>query len=326
MCCQAQPLVSILIPAYNAERWIAATIESVLAQTWPHKEIIIVDDGSTDNTLAVVKRFDSEITKVINQSKTGAAAARNAALAKAQGELIQYLDSDDILAPDKIVLQVQRLVAEPHGAVATGSWARFYNGNISGARFPDHADFRDYSSPVDWLILSWNGRGTMPPVSWLLPRTVVEKAGPWNEKLSLNDDTEYFTRAALASSKICFCPEARGYYRSGNASLSARRDRKAIESYFLVCQLCTEELLAFEDSARTRGASAGLWQFFAYQTYPDAPDLVRLAEAKVTSLGGASLELKGSLMFRFVQQIAGWKTAKRMQRAYYSLRYASNDS
>src|SRR4030095_12870721 len=209
---------------------------------------------------------------------------------------------------------------------AIAKWARFYNDDLSTTEFREHADFRDYPAPVDWLIQAWNGRGTMPPVAWLFSRTVVEKAGPWNEKLSLSNDTEYFTRAALASSKICFCPEARGYSRSGNPSLSAKRDRKAIESYFLVCQLCTEELLAFEDSARTRGASASLWQFFAYPTYTDAPDLVRLAEEKVASLGGASLTPKGSSKFRFVQHLAGWKAAKRMQRAYYSLRYASTDS
>jgi len=319
------PLVSILIPAYNAERWIAEAIESALAQTWQNKEIIIVDDGSTDNTLTVARSFESRSAKVIAEEHRGQTPTLNRALKEAQGHFIQYLDADDLLASDKIEIQVKRLMSEASDGSATAKWARFYNDDLSTARFREHPDFRDYPAPVDWLIQAWNGRGTMPPVAWFFSRTVVEKAGPWNEKLNLSNDTEYFTRAVLASSKICFCPDARGYYRSGNPSLSARRDRRAIESHFLVCQLCTEELLAFEDSPRTRHASASLWQFFAYQTYPDAPDLVRLAEEKVTSFGGARLKLKGSPKFRFVEQLAGWKTAKRMQRAYYSLRYASRD-
>src|SRR5688500_18155135 len=95
-------LVSILIPAYNAERWIAATLQSALEQTWPAVEIIVVDDGSRDQTLAVARRFEGQSLKVVTQTNMGAAAARNTALGLAQGSYIQWLDADDLLAPDKI--------------------------------------------------------------------------------------------------------------------------------------------------------------------------------------------------------------------------------
>ena len=100
------PLVSILIPAYNAERWISDTIESALKQTWPNKEIIIVDDGSRDKTLAVARRFESDTVRVATQANQGAAAARNRAFSMCKGEYIQWLDADDLLAPDKIALQM----------------------------------------------------------------------------------------------------------------------------------------------------------------------------------------------------------------------------
>ena len=121
-----KPLVSILIPAYNVEQWIAETLESALAQTWQNKEIIVVNDGSKDNTLAVVKRFESAIVKVINQENQGQSAAENRALKEAQGNFIAYLDADDLLAPDKIERQVHFLGSENSEFVAAGEWARFY--------------------------------------------------------------------------------------------------------------------------------------------------------------------------------------------------------
>ena len=100
-----KPLVSILIPAYNAERWIGQTILSALAQTWPRKEIIVIDDGSRDQTLQVARQFASEDVFIVAQENQGAAAARNKALQLCQGEYIQWLDADDLLSPDKIAKQ-----------------------------------------------------------------------------------------------------------------------------------------------------------------------------------------------------------------------------
>lgn len=102
-----EPLVSILIPCYNAEKWLAETLESALAQTWDNIEIIVVDDGSTDKSLAVAKQFEPDGVKVISQANKGASAARNRAFQESQGDFIQYLDADDLLVPDKIELQVK---------------------------------------------------------------------------------------------------------------------------------------------------------------------------------------------------------------------------
>src|SRR5438132_5148803 len=95
------------IPAYNAERWIADTITSALAQTWPRKEIIIVDDGSTDKTLSIARQFASASVSITAQDNQGAAAARNKALSLCQGDYIQWLDADDLLSPGKISRQME---------------------------------------------------------------------------------------------------------------------------------------------------------------------------------------------------------------------------
>src|SRR6266481_5875279 len=102
-------LVSILIPAYNAETWIGDTIQSALAQTWPRKEIIVVDDGSKDATAAVARQFASRGVVVVSKENQGAAATRNHAFQLSQGDYIQWLDADDLLAPDKIERQLAAL-------------------------------------------------------------------------------------------------------------------------------------------------------------------------------------------------------------------------
>src|SRR5437763_4626430 len=112
--------VSILMPAYNAERFVGAALQSALDQTWPDTEIIVVDDGSNDQTYAVAKCYESANVKILRQDNRGAAAARNAALRQAQGDFLQYLDADDLLSPDKIREQVLLLQQHP-GHVSVSS-------------------------------------------------------------------------------------------------------------------------------------------------------------------------------------------------------------
>jgi len=101
-----KPLVSILIPAYNAEQWAAETLTSALAQTWRPLEIIVVNDGSTDGTMNVLRCFEAAGVRVICQRNQGAAAARNRAFAESRGDYVQWLDADDLLAPEKIARQM----------------------------------------------------------------------------------------------------------------------------------------------------------------------------------------------------------------------------
>ncbi len=150
------PLVSILIPAYNAERWIADTIRSVLAQTWPRTEIIVVDDGSRDQTLSIAGQFASKNVSVVAQDNQGASAARNRALALSQGEFIQWLDADDLLARDKIAKQVEALERCGNDrTLFSSAWGRFYY-RIDRASFVPTPLWCDLS-PVEWLIASGPG-------------------------------------------------------------------------------------------------------------------------------------------------------------------------
>ena len=311
------PLVSVLVPAYNAERYLGEALDSVLTQTWPRLEVIVVDDGSKDATLEVARGYESESVKVVAQPENrGQTAALNRALEEASGDYIQYFDADDVLAPGKIEAQVRRLETEPPETIATSQWARFRNNDLGTAAFRRMHDWRDYEEPLEWLVDDWTGRGTMPPGAWLYPRSVVEQAGPWNEELTLNNDMEYFTRAVLAAERIAFCSEARIYYRSGHESLSRRSDAKALTSLFDVIRLSTQYLLTRENSQRTRHAAACYWQVFLYLAYPDVPDLVRQAEERVERLGGGSRKASVSRPFRPIRDLIGWKPAVRLQRVY----------
>ncbi len=310
------PLVSILIPVYNAEKWVVDTCESVINQTWGNIEVIFVDDGSTDNSLDIINSFKSPEVKVLTQENKGASAARNLAYNESKGDYIQFLDADDILDIDKIDIQLQRLMGESHDCIATCSWARFYKDDINTADFKVFNDHKDYEKPVEWILDQFNGKATMPPLSWLIPRRVIESSGLWNEKLSLNDDTEFFVRQLLNSNKIIFCENAKAYYRSGNPSLSSNKDIKAVKSYFKVCEFCEKMILDRECSDRTKLACANMWQFFLYQIYPDHPEILLEAEKEINSLGGSNLKIDERPLIQNMTNIIGWKITKRILITY----------
>ncbi len=315
------PIVSILIPAHNSARWLAATLDSALAQTWPHREIIVVDDGSNDDTLAVARGFESRGVRVATQPNRGASAARNHALRLARGEFIQFLDADDLLAPDKIEQQVARLTSRPDRSIAAGPWGRFETEPAAAVITPEE-NWRDLP-PVDWLALNFAGRGMMPPAAWLTPRPLLDAAGPWDERLTLNDDGEYFCRVLLASEGVHFCAEAKTFYRSNlSGSLSRRRSAAAWQSAFLSHELCARHLLAREDSARTRSACADLFQRLAFAMFPDCPELVARCEAEAARYGGSTQKPGGGAAFQLAARWFGWKFARRWQQRRLDTRSA----
>src|SRR3954454_19047314 len=143
-----KPLVSILITAYNAEKTIAYTLQSAVAQTWPRKEIIVVDDGSTDQTAEVARQFKR--LKVVSTENCGLSGAQNNAFPLSQGDYIQYLDADDLLAPDKIERQLAALREFDGKRVLLSSpWAPFYY-RVRHAQFVRNSLCQDLS-PVEWL-------------------------------------------------------------------------------------------------------------------------------------------------------------------------------
>lgn len=204
-----EPLISILIPAFNAEGCIAETIESALCQTWPRKEIIIVDDGSTDQTLAVARKFAGKEVSVVSQPNQGAAAARNKAFSLCQGDYIQWLDADDLLSREKIARQME--LFRSYGSrrtLVSSAWGYFFY-RVNKARFRPTALWCDLS-PVEWMTRKWEQNVFMQTATWLVSRELTEAAGPWDTRLLGDDDGEYFSRVVLKSDRVRFVPDGEG--------------------------------------------------------------------------------------------------------------------
>ena len=313
-----KPLVSILIPAYNAEAWIATAISSALRQTWPEKEIIVVDDGSTDRTFSVADEFSAHGVFVTFQKNQGASAARNRAYSFCRGEYIQWLDADDALAPDKISrqMEVAERLSDPR-ALLSSEWGRFLY-RLNRAKFAPTALWNDLA-PVEWLVRKMSGNIWMQTGNWLVSRELTEAAGPWDERLSFDDDGEYFCRVLLKSSGVKFVRGARTYYRAtGPTSLSNVDDsNKKLESAWLSIRLHIHYLLELEDSERTRQASIKFLQTWLTAFDPHRPDICREAQKAAEALG-AQVELKDIVdplrwKFAWMKNVFGRRIAYRAQ-------------
>lgn len=306
-------LVSIIIPCYNAEAWVAQTLESALVQTWPHKEIILVNDGSRDGSLTVAKRFESRGVQVVNQPNQGASAARNHGLRLARGDFIQFLDADDLLAPDKIERQMAVLREAGREVLASAAWGRFISDPAQAEFVPQTVSAaRD---GVEFLQLHYETGSMMQPGAWLAARQLLDRAGPWDESLSLNDDGEYFARVMLAARNLVHVPSARCFYRSGlNTSLSRRSDRRSLLSLFRSVELTVAHLLQADNSPRTQAACADAWMRVAFEIYPTLPEQASTAEQHSHALGGPRRPMPGSGRFQLAARFLGWRLARRLFR------------
>jgi glycosyltransferase involved in cell wall biosynthesis len=303
------PLISILIPAYNAEKWIKYSIESSINQTWPKKEIIVVDDGSNDNTLSIARKYQSKELKVVSQDNKGASNARNTALSYAQGDYIQWLDADDFLDPTKISTQLSLSRLERDTDMLLTSAFGFFFYRIEKTKFIYNIMCRDMT-PIDYFMFKFIHNSMIPTNAWLVNRKLTDLAGPWNEKLTLDDDGEYFCRVVTLSKAIKHIPEAKSYIRKGNlSSLSAKITDNAAESLMLSTGLCIGHLLKMEDSEKTRKASIKYLQYQLPYFYPDKKNIIKQAEGLAKVMGGV-LVPEETWKFRLVRKIFGWKLAK----------------
>ena len=318
-----KPLVSILIPAYNAEPWIADTLSSALCQTWAEKEIIVVDDGSTDRTCDVADRFSAQGVQVVSQNNQGASAARNKAYSLCRGDFIQWLDADDLLAPDKISRQMEVAAqTSNHRALFSCEWGRFIY-RVQRANFTPTPLWEDLS-PVEWMLRKLGQNLYMPPSTWLVSRALTEAAAPWDERLSLDDDGEYFSRVIFACEKIHFVHGARAFYRaSGSASLSnVDQSKKKLESLWLSLQLQIACVRRLEDGQRTRAACIIFLQNWLKFFHPWRPDIVKAAGQLAKTLGGSLEPPRVRRKYAWIQRFGGYRAAARAEQTLPNFKMA----
>ncbi|SRR5665213_3406770 len=311
----ANPLVSICIPCYNSAAYVGETISCLLNQTFQSLEIIVVDDGSTDHTRKVLGTIkDKRVTYLLQENK-GAAAARNKAFQLSSGDYIKFMDADDLVNPECLETQLSRIQDNPD-CIASAKWGRFYE--------PDHSDFTLAKEKVwmdlpgmSWLInsLTETGANMMQPGIFLIPRKIVEKAGPWNEALSLIDDFEYMIRVISKCSTILFCEDALLMYRSGlTGSLSGKKTFKHFQSAYDSLNLGIERILQVRNDDQTRKVCANVYKRWSTIFYPEYEELYHKIEAKIDMLGGADIPLVGSKLTRLFSMTIGWKNTKKLKK------------
>lgn len=311
------PLVSVIIAAYNVERWIGACLQSILNQTWEDLEVIVVDDGSTDGTAAVVSANKDPRLQLIRQTNRGQGAALNGGAAASRGNFIKFVDADDWLNERHLAAQLAVLEGE-FEKVADCGWGYFVD-DPEDAKARVEVTNRDYGSPLDWLVDSLTrGEGMMGGWKWLIPRVVWERSGGWDERLSLIIDFDFSIRLLLASSGVRFAPAALYAYRKGvSGAVSGRLGPRAMQSAFLANGSGCHALLAREDSPRIRRICADRWQEWLYRFYPLHQDLAQQAQCRVDALGGSGLRLEGGRLLRVLHPLVGWKAVRWLQVVVY---------
>lgn len=309
------PKISVLIPLFNANAFIDDCIQSVLGQSYPNIEIIVVDDGSTDNSLAIAKKYLSDNLKVYSQENSGACAARNFGFEKSAGDFIQYLDADDMLHQEKIKNQVQAINSQNPATLLSGRWSKLKDkSEIPNLLFPKRGIDKSYSDPIDWLIDSWNGGGSGQTAIWLSPRSLIQKAGPWMEDLTLNQDGEFFGRVISQSKRIQHVPEAKVYYRTGNKeSVSNKNSSWTKASSLLNSYGSYMNILNVRDDMEVRKALSSNYSNFIYQYYPQFPDLLAVARQKVSELGISTINPITGSYFRVISSIFGIETTLKLR-------------
>jgi polysaccharide transporter, PST family len=306
-----KPLVSILIPAFNAHEWIAGTLRSAIGQTWERKEIVVIDDGSTDQTLAIARQFESDLVHVVAQKNQGAAAARNTALSLCHGDYIQWLDADDLLAPNKIARQMAALNESGSRRTLLSSEFGKFLYQWQRAKFP-RTRLWENLSPIEWLLRKVGENLYMQTATWLVSRELSEASGPWDTRMLSDDDGEYFCRVLLNSDGTRFVSGARVYYRAFHLNSLAyvgKSDKKR-EALWLSMQLHIGYLRSLEDSPRTRKACLAYLQRNLINFYPERPDIVRQAEQTAADLGGQLWPPHLSWKYSWIKAAFGWEAAK----------------
>jgi glycosyltransferase involved in cell wall biosynthesis len=301
--------VTVIIPVYNAEKFLRDSVNSILNQSYKNIEIIIVNDGSTDNSYNILISEFSILPNIIiiNSINKGQSAACNLGFKFSTGEYIKFFDADDILNDCFIEEQI-KLLENCDSCLASSKWGRFYNDDLSTFRLNPEKVWRNLS-PIDWLICSFEqGSNMMQCAIWLIPRNILSKSGLWNEDLTLNNDFEFFVRVLLSSKKIIFSSNSILYYRSGNkSSLSQILNKKAYESGVKSNLLGCDYILKSYNNEKVKEACVENLKPWMFSTYLKYNYLSKQIELKINELSQKRIYYKGSFFAEFLSKYFGWK-------------------
>ena len=208
------PTISVIIPAYNAERTILETIASVQQQTFSDLELIVVDDGSTDRTLELLHSVTDERLKIFSYQNAGVSVARNRGISHATGEFIGFLDADDLWTPDKLETQLTALQQHPEAGVAY-SWTYFMN--EKGASYIEKSKAFEGNVYAELLVTNFLHNGSNP----LIRSQAIESVGGFDPALAFGEEWDFYLRLA-ARWAFVLVPKPQILYRQSSVSASSK--------------------------------------------------------------------------------------------------------
>ena len=231
------PRVSVIIPTYNCERFLKQTVDSALAQTYREHEVIVVDDGSTDRTPALMATYDQTV-RYIRQSNQGASAARNLGVAHSTGEFIAYLDADDVWMPHKLEQQVKFLDAHPRCGLVHSEVAVIDEQNqVLHQRFNAETGRQ---VPQGQCIRDLLERAHIQTLTVVERRAAFDQAGEFDRRLPVAQDYLHWISVALTGWEIGYIAEPLGQYRWRKGSLMAS-PKRLLEDYARIGEILLRE-------------------------------------------------------------------------------------
>ncbi|MBF2073959.1 MAG: glycosyltransferase [Synechococcales cyanobacterium C42_A2020_086] len=239
--------VSVVIPTYNCARYLGEAIDSVLQQTHPAAELIVVDDGSTDETADVLQRYGERL-QVIRQTNQGVAVARNQGIRQARGEWIAFLDADDYFLPDKLAAQMAIAAQHPRAGIVHSGWQR-----ITATGEP-LITVKLWQQVPQLNLEGWLRWKPVLPSAMLFRRAWLEQAGGFDPRFPPAEDTELVLRLARMGCEAVWLPQVTVCYRQHGESamhqgLPQARSLMAVIDHFFTTQ-CPESIRWLEPRIR----------------------------------------------------------------------------
>ncbi|MEB3217463.1 MAG: glycosyltransferase [Nostocales cyanobacterium 94392] len=305
-----QKLVSVIIPSFNAQRWLAEAIDSCLKQTYPHLEIIVIDDCSTDKSMEIIKSYGDKIRWERLPENKGGSYARNRGFALSKGEYIQFLDADDFILPKKIETQVNFL-EETQADAVYGDW-RYQGHQSNGVIFLDQIEKpKTQTDILQSLLENW----WTAVASLFYRRTAVEKSGGWDENLLAAQDRDFFISVVMSGAKILYQPGCYSIYRRyGNVTVSTVSKPRWVENHCKVLQKVETRLLLQNKQIPInyrRALAQGYFELARDYMYIDYSQYLRFLNKSLT-LCPDFKHKSSKIIYNLVQDICGFPFSEKI--------------
>lgn len=301
------PLVSILIPLYNAEKYIEETITKALQQTYSNIELVIVDDHSTDNSLKIAQKYISEKVHVYSNPKKGGNPARNYAFEKCNGEYIKFMDADDYCTNEMIEKQMDRMLKDGDENTLVFSPVKMLYPDGHFFLPPREID-KDYIPGIELLIDIWRGKGWNCPHCHLMHRNLFIKSGGWDETIIKNQDGEFFARVAAKAIKALSVNNVFAIWRQTSNGVSTKRSVEAHKSMIKSYDIISNLILSYNNSEEYKTICAKYIGGFVYRYYPELASAMQDVETLLNKLNRPLL-LPQRKVLSLLRLFLGWKKA-----------------